>query len=139
MRQITPQRWTTPLFGGFLKPEWISPHWMWPSDEPFPDFCHGAAYTFSSSTVQPLYEQMLKNDIFSHEDIYLTGIIRSKCLGIPIVDDFLFHTNVCRLTDLFNSFKLDKLTNENFAIYEPCNGHEKLKLHNRLKASQNYI
>ncbi len=51
-----------------------------PSDEPFPDYCIGAAYFFYRHTADLLLETLRVNEtrIFVFEDVFVTGMLRVK-------------------------------------------------------------
>ena len=85
---LHPIRWATKLTEN---PKWICPLWMY-SKPKFPDFLSGLGYLISSKLIECLYEKALHTPALHLEDVFVTGILRTKCGGVLIHDPRFVHS-----------------------------------------------
>ena len=74
----------------FTNHKWAMPRYMWGSDN-YPDSTSGSGYVIPISAVTCLYVKGLDTAFVFLEDIFVTGILRTKC-GVGLRDnaDFYF-------------------------------------------------
>lgn len=68
--------------------KWYTPPWMF-NGSVYPNYCSGTSYVISCDSVQKLYNVSLETQFFWLEDIYITGICRTKA-NVNIFYDYGF-------------------------------------------------
>ncbi|XP_067000408.2 beta-1,3-galactosyltransferase 5 isoform X2 [Anabrus simplex] len=63
--------------------KWYVPEWLY-SQDVFPDFVSGTAYLMSRVAAKKLYDAALDTPLMPLEDVFLTGIVASQGLGMPL-------------------------------------------------------
>lgn len=64
--------------------KWFTPNILWPGL--FPEFVGGFFYVLGSQAKTELYTHALKTPMFHLEDVYITGIVRSKHTNLTVID-----------------------------------------------------
>ena len=110
---LHPIRWATKLTEN---PKWICPIWMY-SYPKFPDFLSGLGYLISSKLIECLYEKALHTPALHLEDVFVTGILRTKCGGVLIHDPRFVHSKDM-LTKVSENIMVHPVTNdEHYAFH----------------------
>ena len=110
---LHPIRWATKLTEN---PKWICPLWMY-SKPKFPDFLSGLGYLISSKLIECLYEKALHTPALHLEDVFVTGILRTKCGGVLIHDPRFVHSKDM-LTKVSENIMVHPVTNdEHYAFH----------------------
>ena len=110
---LHPIRWATKLTEN---PKWICPIWMY-SYPKFPDFLSGLGYLIPSKLIDCLYEKALQTPALHLEDVFVTGILRTKCGGVLIHDPRFVHSKDM-LTKVSENIMVHPVTNdEHYAFH----------------------
>ena len=83
---------------------------MYPKQD-FPDFLSGLGYLVPSKWIKCLYEKALETPQLHLEDVFVTGILRSKC-GISLIHDPRFVHFKDTSTQVFDNFLIHPVTEE---------------------------
>ena len=93
--------------------KWYISYEEW-KEETLPPYVLGAFYVFKGSTAVSVYEAGMKEDkIVLIEDVFITGIIAHRRLGIPLSQlgsdksDVVLIPSSCQLLFFFNYFRWD--------------------------------
>lgn len=75
-----------------LSSKWYLPHWLYEAPS-FPNFASGPGYVMTQKAVSELYSGALDTPLLPLEDVFLTGIVATKNLGIPLISLPQFHND----------------------------------------------
>lgn len=72
--------------------KWYLPHWLY-EETTFPTFASGIGYIMTQKAVSELYSNALDTPLLPLEDVFLTGVVATKNLGIPLISEPRFHND----------------------------------------------
>lgn len=72
--------------------KWYLPHWLY-EETTFPTFASGTGYVMTQKAVSELYSNALDTPLLPLEDVFLTGVVATKNLGIPLISEPRFHND----------------------------------------------
>lgn len=72
--------------------KWYLPYWLYGATS-FPTFASGTGYVMTQKAVSEVYYNALDTPLLPLEDVFLTGLVATKNLGIPLINVPRFHND----------------------------------------------
>lgn len=72
--------------------KWYMPQWLY-EETTFPTFASGTGYVMTRKAVSEMYSNALGTPLLPLEDVFLTGVVAVKNLGIPLISEPRFHND----------------------------------------------
>jgi beta-1,3-galactosyltransferase 1 len=72
--------------------KWYLPHWLYEGTI-FPMFASGTGYVMTQEAVCEVFSNALDTPLLPLEDVFLTGVVATKNLGIPLINEPRFHND----------------------------------------------
>lgn len=72
--------------------KWYLPYWVYEATS-FPTFASGTGYVMTQKAVSEVYYNALDTPLLPLEDVFLTGLVATRNLGIPLISEPRFHND----------------------------------------------
>jgi beta-1,3-galactosyltransferase 1 len=72
--------------------KWYLPHWLY-EETILPVFASGTGYIMTQEAVSEMFSNALDTPLLPLEDVFLTGVVAARNLGIPLISEPHFHND----------------------------------------------